>query len=68
MGQAPLSYLSGLRARRAAQLIIHSESTITQVGLDVGWEELGYFSRRFRHYFGVSPREYRQKYRDFSHT
>jgi AraC-like DNA-binding protein len=68
MGQSPLSYLSGLRARRAAHLLVRSECTITQVALDVGWEELGYFSRRFRHYFGISPREYRQKYRDFSHT
>jgi AraC family transcriptional regulator, L-rhamnose operon transcriptional activator RhaR len=68
MGIAPLAYLSGLRARRAAHLLTRSECSITNVGIEVGWEELGYFSRRFRHYFGVSPREYRQKYRDCSHT
>ncbi len=64
IGESPLSYLSNLRARRAAQLLLHSECTITQIGDDVGWSDLGYFSRRFRHYFGVSPREYRQKYRE----
>ncbi len=64
IGESPLSYLSNLRARRAAQLLLHSDCTITQIGDDVGWSDLGYFSRRFRHYFGVSPREYRQKYRD----
>jgi AraC family transcriptional regulator, L-rhamnose operon transcriptional activator RhaR len=68
MGEAPLSYLSGLRAQRAAQLLLRCDSTITQIGGDVGWQEPGYFSRRFRHYFGISPREYRQKYSDFSHT
>lgn len=68
MGESPLSYLSGLRARRAAQLLLHSESSINCIGLDVGWDEPGYFSRRFRHHFGVSPREYRQKYRDLMTT
>ena len=68
MGESPLSYLSGLRARRAAQLLLHSESSVNCIGSDVGWEEPGYFSRRFRHYFGVSPREYRQKYRDLKTT
>ena len=68
MGESPLSYLSGLRARRAAQLLLHSESSINCIGSDVGWDEPGYFSRRFRHHFGVSPREYRQKYRDVMYT
>ncbi len=64
IGESPLSYLSGLRARRAAQLLLHSENAITQIGEDVGWGEPGYFSRRFRQYFGISPREYRHKYRN----
>jgi AraC family transcriptional regulator, L-rhamnose operon transcriptional activator RhaR len=64
MGNSPLSYLSALRAQRAAQLLLHSESSINCIGADVGWEDPGYFSRRFRRHFGVSPREYRQKYRN----
>lgn len=68
MGESPLSYLSGLRARHAAQLLLRSDCSITQIGTDVGWEEPGYFSRRFRRYFGVSPREYRRKNREFSYT
>ncbi len=68
MGESPHSYLSALRARRAAQLLVRSDCPVTQIAVDVGWAEPGYFSRRFRHYFGVSPRAYRQKYRDFTHT
>lgn len=68
MGESPLTYLSNLRARRAAQLLLHSETSINQIALDIGWNDPGYFSRRFRHYFGVSPREYRQKYVNFSQT
>ncbi len=68
MGESPLSYLSNLRARRAAHLLLHSETSINQIALDIGWNDPGYFSRRFRHYFGVSPREYRQKYLNFSQT
>ena len=68
IGESPLSYLSRIRARHAAQLLLRSECSVTQVGTDVGWSDLGYFSRRFRHYFGISPREYRHKYRDFTYT
>jgi AraC family L-rhamnose operon transcriptional activator RhaR len=65
MGESPLSYLSGMRARRAAELLMYGESSVAQVGIDVGWEDPGYFSRRFRQYFGSSPRAYRRAYRRF---
>jgi AraC family transcriptional regulator, L-rhamnose operon transcriptional activator RhaR len=64
MGESPLSYLSELRARRAAQILMCTDNPIMEVGADVGWTEPGYFSRRFRQFFGISPRAYRQKYRD----
>jgi AraC family L-rhamnose operon transcriptional activator RhaR len=65
MGESPLSYLSRIRALRASQMLMCTDTAIHQIGMDVGWNEPGYFSRRFRHYFGLSPRGYRQKYRDF---
>jgi AraC-like DNA-binding protein len=68
MGEPPLSYLSGMRARRAAELLLYSETPITRIGGDVGWADPGYFARRFRCYFGISPREYRHKYRSLEHT
>jgi AraC family L-rhamnose operon transcriptional activator RhaR len=64
IGESPLSYLSELRARRAAQILMFTDNPIMEVGADVGWTEPGYFSRRFRQFFGISPRAYRQKYRD----
>jgi AraC family L-rhamnose operon transcriptional activator RhaR len=63
-GESPLSYLSEMRARRAAQILMFTDTPIMAVGADVGWTEPGYFSRRFRQFFGISPRAYRQKYRD----
>ncbi len=63
MGEAPLAYLSALRARRAAELLMYSDGSVAQIGSDVGWDDPGYFSRRFRQYFGASPREYRRAYR-----
>lgn len=64
-GESPLSFLTGMRARRAAELLMYGESSVAQVGIDVGWEDPGYFSRRFRQYFGISPRAYRHAYRKF---
>jgi AraC-like DNA-binding protein len=33
---------------------------ITEVALDLGWEEISAFSRSFRRWTGLSPRAYRE--------
>jgi AraC family L-rhamnose operon transcriptional activator RhaR len=62
LGASPLEYLSTMRARRAAEALICSDFKISEIAIEVGWHEPGYFSRRFRQYYGMSPREYRSRY------
>lgn len=64
-GLSPLAYLSRLRARRAASLLLRSDEPIGQIAQAVGWPNPYYFSRRFRAYFGMSASAYRRHTRKY---
>jgi len=61
-GLAPLSYLTALRAERAAELLMRSDLSIEHIALEVGWGNSSYFARRFKQHFGLSAREYRLRF------
>lgn len=62
-GAAPMQVLAGLRTERAAAWLITSNAPLAEVGRRVGWPDPNYFARRFRARYGVSPREYRARFR-----
>jgi len=53
------TYLTNLRMRRARALLQAGTGNVTDVAHAVGYEDEGYFSKVFRKYFGVSPRDLR---------
>jgi AraC family L-rhamnose operon transcriptional activator RhaR len=64
VGSPPMSWLAGVRAERAAMLLIQTDLTTTEIGRQVGWSDGNYASRRFRQAYGTSPRQYRVKFRN----
>ena len=60
LGVTPHQYLVRSRLRRAARLLADDERSITEVALNVGFEDLSNFVRTFRRAAGVSPRRFRQ--------
>lgn len=62
-GAAPMQVLAGLRGERAAAHLIATDEPVAAVGRVVGWADPNYFARRFRALHGVSPREYRARFR-----
>ncbi len=62
VGMSPLRYLARLRAERAAMALIRTDKPITQIGLDVGWDESHHFARRFKEHFGLTATEYRRRF------
>ena len=56
-------YLGGLRMRRAAALLIDSDSPVSVIGREVGYTDPAYFSRRFTRFHGMSPRRFRAQQR-----
>lgn len=59
-GVPPLQYQLQLRMKQAEYLLMTSSLTIQQVAERVGYSSLSAFSDRFRRYFGLSPRYFRQ--------
>jgi AraC-like DNA-binding protein len=60
LGVTPHQYLLRSRLRRAAQLLNLQELSITEVALEVGFQDLSNFVNSFRRACGVSPRAYRR--------
>lgn len=59
-GVTPHQWLLRARLRAAAEKLAATKIPVTEVALDVGFEDLSNFTRTFRAEFGASPREYRQ--------
>ncbi len=61
MGDPPIKYLIRLRVRHACKLLRHSDQSITEIAMAVGFSDSNYFSRQFRMRTGSSPRDYRNR-------
>jgi len=54
-------YLTQIRMKKAKELLLSGEYTITQISGMVGYLDNYYFSRVFKKYFGVAPKAFREK-------
>lgn len=61
VGVPPYRYLIGLRIRRAQELLLGSEFTVTQICHRVGFNSLSHFTTTFRQHTGMSPSAYRRQ-------
>lgn len=59
VGVTPHQYLVRARLRNAARLLVESEQTITDVALEVGFNDVSNFVRTFGRAAGASPRAFR---------
>lgn len=60
-GETPLQCRTRMRLELARERLAQDGESITQIGLGLGFENLGSFSRLFRHRFGKTPRAYRRE-------
>jgi AraC-like DNA-binding protein len=63
MGQPFSIVLRQMRTDRAAELLVRSDTELSQIALQCGFTDQSYFSRVFRELTGLSPGHYRAKYR-----
>jgi AraC-like DNA-binding protein len=59
-GMPPIEYLIRLRTRHAMELLANSTMSITDIALEVGFNDSNYFARQFRRINGISATEYRK--------
>jgi len=60
-GDSVIGYLLKLRLKRAAKLLEFSGRRVKEAAADVGFASEFYFSRQFKAFFGISPRQYQQR-------
>jgi AraC-like DNA-binding protein len=58
-GVTPHQWLLRARLREAAEKLAGTQAPVTDIALDVGFEDLSNFTRSFRAEFGASPRQFR---------
>lgn len=63
-GEAPINYLIKLRLEQARhQLESNDRTSIKAISTSVGYDDVYYFSKLFKKYYGVSPLNYRASHR-----
>jgi transcriptional regulator GlxA family with amidase domain len=59
-GETPYRYLQRRRVERAMFLLRHTDTSVTEICMAVGFSSLGTFSRTFSEIVGRSPSAYRE--------
>lgn len=57
-------YLNGFRIDRAAQMMIETEHTISEISYACGFNNTSNFNRVFRERIGTTPSDYRNKFKE----
>ena len=66
-GEAPINYLIKLRLEKAKEQLERKDDTsIKLVSTNVGYDDVYYFSKLFKKYYGMSPMNYRSCYKKIS--
>ncbi len=61
-GKSFISYLTGLRIEKAKKLLASSDKKLSDIAMEIGYNEPNYFSHVFRKSEGLTPKEYRNRF------
>ncbi len=59
---SPINYLIEYRLKCAGRLLKDTEMSVSAIAADTGFDNIGYFCRRFKDLFGTTPTKYRKQY------
>lgn len=62
-GKSPAQFVMDMRVRNAKVLLALSDKSVTDIAISCGFENPGYFSKIFKSWEGMSPREYRNTHK-----
>lgn len=58
--KSPMQYLNEYRLKRAAQMLMHEDATLSAIAGECGFCDEFHLSRNFKRYYGQSPSQYRK--------
>ena len=59
-GKTLIAYINDLRIEKAKPMLLHSDSSVTEIALEVGFNNTSYFIKKFRQATGISPHKFRR--------
>lgn len=60
IGLSPLYYVSSMRLQKAKDLLLNTNLTIRDIGMEIGQQSLGTFTTRFTEKVGMTPAQFRK--------
>lgn len=60
LNTTPINYLNTLRIKKASDLLLNSDMSITETAFASGFTDSNYFCRLFKKYFSITPSEFRK--------
>lgn len=63
-GLAPNDYVRNFKMKKAAKLILEGNLSIAEISDQTGFGTQSHFSTAFKKYFGVSPKDYKEKWKE----
>lgn len=62
VGVSPLAYLNDFRMRRAVELLLDTDTSVTNICAMVGYRNLPYFCTCFKNKYGETPVQFRERF------
>jgi transcriptional regulator GlxA family with amidase domain len=62
-GMSPLEYVQTLRLEESKQILETTDLPVEGVAIQIGYEDASFFSRLFRRKVGLTPAQYRKRFR-----
>lgn len=63
-GKSVTEFIRFIKLRKAAQLLINTESNISESAYLAGFNDMGYFRTQFKKVFGINPSKYAKQFKD----
>ena len=63
IGVSPITYIHQIRINKAKEILKSDYSSLSEVAISLGYNDLYDFSRTFKKYVGIPPIEYANKYK-----
>lgn len=60
-GKTPMAYLNYYRIENAGERLRLTDSSITEIALECGFNDMSYFSKQFKKYKNATPSQYRKQ-------
>ena len=61
-GKTPFEYLAEYRIEKAAQKLLNSPASVTEIAFACGFSDISYFIKTFKTHKGISPRRFRNSH------